>query len=212
MHFNPSLLVVEDDPMICMDYVEAFKEAGYDQIRSTGNATGAVKIAREFMPDGIVMDIRLGKDEFAGIEAAKRIRDELAIPSFYVSSFLHGEVKRRADETNPVGFAHKPISSTALPKRVIESLLFNVRWSSPELFEHARKWMFGPRQSDVSNALYRIQWLLEHCPLRIGESRETYFSRVHVEGPVTVAYEVIERDSVITQFSCRPYEPPAFST
>ncbi|HKS45411.1 MAG TPA: response regulator transcription factor [Amycolatopsis sp.] len=67
------VLVVDDEPSIAELVSMALRMEGWE-IRSAGTGTEAVRIAREFRPDAVVLDVML--PDFSGLEVITKLRAE----------------------------------------------------------------------------------------------------------------------------------------
>ncbi len=105
---NPKkILVVEDDAPSALLLSQILKKSGYTVFDSVDNGEKAVRVASEFNPDLILMDISI-KGDMDGIDAAKMIRDECGIPSIYSTVSTDEKTIKRAKETYPYGYILKP--------------------------------------------------------------------------------------------------------
>jgi two-component system OmpR family response regulator len=68
------VLVVDDEPSLAELLASVLRYEGWD-IRTAADGTSAVRAAREFRPDAIVLDVML--PDFSGIEVLRRVRAEL---------------------------------------------------------------------------------------------------------------------------------------
>ncbi|HEU5010642.1 MAG TPA: response regulator [Gaiellaceae bacterium] len=68
----PSVLTVEDDPMVRADLRLALEDAGFDVVAQAGDDAEAVELAREHTPDVVILRSRG--------EASQRILEERPIP------------------------------------------------------------------------------------------------------------------------------------
>jgi two-component system OmpR family response regulator len=68
------VLVVDDEPSLAELLASVLRYEGWD-IRTAADGSSAVRIAREFTPDAIVLDVML--PDFSGIEVLRRVRAEL---------------------------------------------------------------------------------------------------------------------------------------
>jgi two-component system OmpR family response regulator len=68
------VLVVDDEPSLAELLASVLRYEGWE-IRTAGDGTGAVRAAREFRPDAVVLDIML--PDFDGLEVLRRVRAEL---------------------------------------------------------------------------------------------------------------------------------------
>ena len=69
------VLVVDDEPSLAELLASVLRYEGWT-VRTAGNGTDAVRTAREFRPDAVVLDIML--PDFNGLEVMRRIRAEIA--------------------------------------------------------------------------------------------------------------------------------------
>src|SRR5215471_14736256 len=68
------VLVVDDEPSLAELLASVLRYEGWD-VLTAGNGADAVRTAREFRPDAVVLDIML--PDFNGIEVMRRLRAEL---------------------------------------------------------------------------------------------------------------------------------------
>lgn len=59
-HSHPTVLLVEDDPLLAMDVEAVLRGAGYEVLGPAGSAADALSILREETPDVAILDIHLG--------------------------------------------------------------------------------------------------------------------------------------------------------
>jgi two-component system OmpR family response regulator len=71
---NPvRVLVVDDEPNLADLLTMALRYEGWD-VRSAHDGLGAVRVAREFKPDAVVLDVML--PDLNGLEVMRRLRDD----------------------------------------------------------------------------------------------------------------------------------------
>src|SRR5215472_6555561 len=68
------VLVVDDEPSLAELLASVLRYEGWE-IRTAGDGSSAVRAAREFRPDAVVLDIML--PDFDGLEVLRRVRSEL---------------------------------------------------------------------------------------------------------------------------------------
>ena len=68
------VLVVDDEPSLAELLASVLRYEGWE-IRTAGDGSGAVRAAREFRPDAVVLDVML--PDFDGLEVLRRVRAEL---------------------------------------------------------------------------------------------------------------------------------------
>lgn len=110
---RPRLLIVEDERLIARDLRGSLEELGYEVAGIVDSAADALASAREHRPDLILMDIRLRGDA-DGIDAAERIRADLALPFVYLTSHTDDVTLERAKVTDPYAYIVKPFTEREL--------------------------------------------------------------------------------------------------
>lgn len=115
---NWKMLVVDDDELLCETTVSSLKSIGIDS-EWTLSGQGAVDMAihahkKNNCYDVILMDWKL--PDMDGIEAAKRIREELGdeIPILLVSAYDWGDMEQEARKAGISGFIFKPLFKSTL--------------------------------------------------------------------------------------------------
>lgn len=115
---NWKMLVVDDDELLCETTVSSLKSIGIDS-EWTLSGQGAVDMAihahkKNNCYDVILMDLKL--PDMDGIEAAKRIREELGdeIPILLVSAYDWGDMEQEARKAGISGFISKPLFKSTL--------------------------------------------------------------------------------------------------
>src|SRR5271155_2833072 len=68
------VLVVDDEPSLAELLASVLRYEGWD-VRTSGTGADAVRTAREFKPDAVVLDIML--PDFDGLEVMRRLRAEI---------------------------------------------------------------------------------------------------------------------------------------
>ncbi len=113
-----SILIVEDERIVAADIASRLTRLGYRVVGQAACAEEAIRLAEEFLPDLVLMDIRLqGKAD--GIEAADVIRKRLRVPVVYLTAHTDEATFQRAKVTEPFGYILKPFSEREL-RTVIE--------------------------------------------------------------------------------------------
>ncbi|TVR39318.1 MAG: DNA-binding response regulator [Cryomorphaceae bacterium] len=102
-----NVLVVEDESIVSKDIQQSLKKLGYNVVGAASTGEKAIELARENMPDIVLMDIML-KGDMNGIEAADQIRGELNIPVIYLTAYADEGTLARAKVTEPCGYIIKP--------------------------------------------------------------------------------------------------------
>ena len=111
---NGKILIVEDESIIALDLKYGLEDLGYEVIDTVNNGQDAIDIAAEYLPDVVLMDIKL-KGEIDGIEASNII-SELGIPSVYLTANTDQETFERSNMKGSYGFISKPYNLEKLNK------------------------------------------------------------------------------------------------
>lgn len=107
------ILIVEDELVIAENTKYMLQELYPDsEVRVGGSSAEALEILEGFLPDLVLLDIRLGKND-NGIVFAKQLTAK-GIPFMFITA--HGDERTisNAIETKPVGYLIKPISRQEL--------------------------------------------------------------------------------------------------
>jgi diguanylate cyclase (GGDEF)-like protein/PAS domain S-box-containing protein len=110
---NERILVVEDEKIISLDLQRRLEKFGYQVVGLSATGTDAVEKARSLLPDIILMDIMLGGD-IDGIDAARQIKADLAIPVIFLTAFADEKTLARAKQAEPYGYVLKPFKEREL--------------------------------------------------------------------------------------------------
>lgn len=102
-----NVLVVEDESIVSKDIQHSLKKLGYHVVGAASTGEQAVALAKEHMPDIILMDIML-KGEMSGIDAAEAIRKEANIPVIFLTAYADESTLAKAKVTQPYGYIIKP--------------------------------------------------------------------------------------------------------
>ncbi len=113
------ILIVEDELLLARDTAYMLKDLGYFVVGIAATADDAVIKTGAFLPDLILMDIRL-KGRRDGIEAAAEIRDHFGLPLVFVTAQSDEVLLARARETCPAAFLFKPFSESDLDRTLRE--------------------------------------------------------------------------------------------
>jgi len=101
------ILIVDDEWLTRTEIAEMLTALGYDVVGQTPSGRQAVDMARELMPDLILMDVVL-PGEMNGIEAAEKIHSTMDIPIIFISGYGDEEYIQRAKEIETFGYVIKP--------------------------------------------------------------------------------------------------------
>ena len=115
---SATVLVVDDHALNRKLVRDVLGHAGY-RVLEAGDAEGGIELAREHVPDLILMDVQLpGID---GVEALRRLRADdvtAAIPVAALTALAMKEDRERCLAAGFDGYLEKPVSVPALPGQV----------------------------------------------------------------------------------------------
>src|SRR5712675_590069 len=92
------VLIVEDDPLIALDFEGTILGFGVKTVRTAGNVARALEMIADRAPDFALLDVGLVREKSFAV--AERL-DELQIPFAFVTGY-------GADVRLPAAFAHTP--------------------------------------------------------------------------------------------------------
>ncbi len=108
-----SVLIVEDESIVALDLANRLKGLGFAVVGSAGSGDSAFKLAQVHRPDVILMDIRI-KGSTDGIETARKIKNELDIPSIFLTAYSDSSSLDRAKRADAYGYLLKPFQEREL--------------------------------------------------------------------------------------------------
>ena len=106
------ILSAEDETIIRLDLRELLERAGFEVVAEARDGEEAVELARSAEPDLALLDVKMPRLD--GIEAARRILDERAIPIVIVTAYGEEELVSRAVEAGVFGYLVKPFRESDL--------------------------------------------------------------------------------------------------
>lgn len=115
------ILIVDDELSVRLLLQATLPVLGYEVAGVAADGAEALELARFLKPDLVLMDIVM-PGAMDGVEAAKKIRSELAIPVIFLSGHDADEIVNRAKCADPFAFLIKPCSESEL-KAAIELAL-----------------------------------------------------------------------------------------
>ncbi len=117
----PKILIVEDEAIIANDIRRSLEKLKFDCVGIAATGTDAIALARETVPELILMDIKL-KGELDGIETAAIITRQKKTPIVYISAHQDDEIVRKSRTTDPYGYLLKPVNERDLNSCIRMSL------------------------------------------------------------------------------------------
>jgi two-component system, response regulator PdtaR len=100
------ILIAEDETIIRLDLRDLLERAGFEVCAEARDGEEAIVLARSERPDLAIMDVKMPRLD--GIEAARRILDEHAIPIVMLTAYGQEELVSRAVEAGVFGYLVKP--------------------------------------------------------------------------------------------------------
>ena len=119
------ILIVEDEGFTALTEEGQLQAEGYEVVGKAATGEDAIRMADEFKPDAILMDIHLS-GQMDGIEAAQQIGRMHDIPVIYVTAYTDKKTLEKARITEPFGYIVKPFTAQVL-RSTIEIALYKSR-------------------------------------------------------------------------------------
>lgn len=107
-----SVLVADDEALIRMDLREMLEDAGHDVVAEAANGEQAVTLARKFLPEFVIMDVKMPVMD--GLAAAKIITEEGIAPVLLLTAYSQQDIVDKAKEAGVVAYLVKPIREEQL--------------------------------------------------------------------------------------------------
>ena len=108
-----NILIVEDEVLIASQ-IEMFLELnGYNCVGIAVDFTGAIELLESNPVDLILLDIKINGSK-DGIDIAKYINENLALPFLFLTSYNDVETLKELKHLNPIGYINKPINDATL--------------------------------------------------------------------------------------------------
>jgi len=107
-----AVLIVEDETIIRLDLRGQLEAAGYLVCAEARDGEEAVELARATEPDIILLDVKM--PVLDGIEAARRILQERAVPILLLTAYTEEKLVRRAADAGVFAYLVKPFSANEL--------------------------------------------------------------------------------------------------
>jgi len=106
------VIVADDEVLTRVDMQETLTSLGYLVVGTVGDGESAVNLARELLPDVVIMDIKMpGMD---GIEAARMLTEESIAPVVLLSAYSQRDLIEQAQDAGVVGYLVKPFREADL--------------------------------------------------------------------------------------------------
>ncbi len=115
------VLIVEDEGVVALSLKIMLKKIGYEVAGIAITGEEAIAMAKEHLPDVILMDIHL-KGDMDGIQATKEINKITDIPVIYLTAYADDDTVKRALKTESASYLVKPFN----PREVYSNIEFAV--------------------------------------------------------------------------------------
>ena len=106
------VIVADDETIIRLDIKEMLTEAGHNVVAEAADGEEAVKLAAEFKPDLVIMDVKMPKMD--GITAARLINDKHIAPVLLLTAYSQTDLIEKAKEAGVLAYLVKPIREEQL--------------------------------------------------------------------------------------------------
>ena len=115
------VLIVEDDPIIALDFEDTILGFGVKTVRSAGNVAAALAAIAARQPDFALLDVALAREKSFAV--AERL-DALKIPFVFVTGY-------GSDASVPAAFADRPRLGKPCTADELQAALRRVRGTKP---------------------------------------------------------------------------------
>jgi DNA-binding response OmpR family regulator len=120
METGKKLLLVEDEEELVKIVETYFRDEGYD-VRIAMNGEEGLRVLKEFTPDIIVSDVKMGRmDGFEFFEAMKRQPKLAGIPLIFLTIMDDRSSVERATKLGAAGYMTKPFDVEELHEKIKE--------------------------------------------------------------------------------------------
>jgi response regulator NasT len=106
------ILIAEDDAIPRVDLREMLENLGYLVVGEAADGKQAVDLARDLIPDLVVMDVKM--PELDGIAAARILTEERIAPVLLVTAYSHRELVADAKDAGVLAYVAKPFGETQI--------------------------------------------------------------------------------------------------
>jgi DNA-binding LytR/AlgR family response regulator len=131
----PSILILEDDPLIRLNLEESLKLMGFEVTTSAANSEQALKGFQRRKPDLALIDIHLENSPLDGIELGHRLRESSDLPMVFLTALINPEIRNRILALGPAAYLIKPCSDAQLEVAIALALQGTPHPVPPKLTE-----------------------------------------------------------------------------
>jgi two-component system, LytTR family, response regulator LytT len=115
------VLVVEDEVIIAESHKDQLLSFGIDEVRIAHSYWQAILCLENFVPDLILLDLRL-KEKFEGLELADKINQEYNYPIIFITAHADEKTLQSVVSTKPFAYLNKPVRKSELFSAVMLAL------------------------------------------------------------------------------------------
>lgn len=155
-----SILIVEDEAVIAMDLEMRVKSLGYEVVGIAAHGDRALELARLKHPDLVLMDVNILGDR-DGVTVARHLREELDIPSVFLTAYSDDATIMRAVGSQPLGYLIKPIAERELKAAIEVSIYKNQLDRELEKTRH----QLADKVQELEAALQQVRELSALLPI-----------------------------------------------
>lgn len=106
------ILIIDDEPLI-VEGIRASLECAENTLETAYNGEDAIRVAKEFKPDLMLMDVRL--PDISGIEVAAELEKIQLCPVVFLTAYSDSAIIDRAKDLKGVhGYLVKPVDERTL--------------------------------------------------------------------------------------------------
>lgn len=138
---KPSILVVEDEPLIADDIAEILEKNGFE-VYLADEAKDALDIIDKCNPDLAILDINIDGEQ-DGIALAGQI----TIPFVFLTSYYDKATLARAAKVNPSGYLVKPFDENELVANV--EIALSKKITKPQLSPQFPEKLFVRKEQEI---------------------------------------------------------------
>lgn len=109
MSAQPKILIVEDEGIVAFNLQQRLQQMGYQVTGLAESGNEGLSLVSSQRPDLVLMDIHI-KGEMDGIELARMLTRDHALPIIYLTAYSEDTTLERARQTQPYGYLIKPFS------------------------------------------------------------------------------------------------------
>lgn len=107
------ILIVEDEAIIAMDLRDTLSEEGYAVVATLPSGEEALELCAAQRPDLVLIDVRL-QGELTGLETARLLREQFAVPAVLLTAFYDQEMLRASQQAGVFAYLIKPYDEREL--------------------------------------------------------------------------------------------------